>query len=757
MNASQKKNSKGKKYGKIFLGLFFCAVIAAGCGKDGTGSKGQTGGIAYVSETKEIDLRNIDSMLERDGSLYGIRNEYQDTTGEAVRSLVKIDVLTGSLETTPLSIWGGEESIAGFTWNEKGNFVFLTTLWQEEGPSYSLYEVSPEGKKLDGKALTSLIEEDQYLQSMTGDGLGNYYLMVSDQMGESLILVMDSQGTVQNTIKSTSYVDGLICGDSGSVYASVWEDTGLVLKKVNVAEGKMGEAIPLSNISMMGTLLTASGGPTGVLLGNDKGIFTCELETGQCNQILNWLDSGVNAYDMMQFGTTGEGAYWALNRNPDPDAGAGGEISEKLEFMVLNPVAADQLPKKEVLTYGTAYLGYEARAGIVRFNKTNPKYKIEVIEYMEGDWLKWEESLARMNAELAGNNCPDIIDLSGGVDFEQAVSKGIFADLSPYMEKSGTFQMEDYQENIFNIYSREGKLYGIVPRFVLSALVGSAEKLKNIERWNLEELLAFTKQYPDAKLLDGVSDLILWMLTSTNMDKYMDWETGKCFFDQKDFISVLEYANTFEKEIDYQNENRIGTHEGIQSGKYLMMNHYFYQVRDIQVMKGMFDGPVKIVGFPVDEGNGICVSPNLGMGMSQRSKNKEGVWEFMSYFLGDEYQNRTEGNFNYGLPVKKSAIDLFCNRAMEQLYTTDENGNRIEQTSSHGYDDLSVTIRAATKEEVDQFKDIINRADTMLSESTQMDKIIKEEVGGYFSGQKTVEEVVKIIQNRMQVYMNENR
>ena len=52
-------------------------------------------------------------------------------------------------------------------------------------------------------------------------------------------------------------------------------------------------------------------------------------------------------------------------------------------------------------------------------------------------------------------------------------------------------------------------------------------------------------------------------------------------------------------------------------------------------------------------------------------------------------------------------------------------------------------------------KDLFEKAEPVKASSYGIKNIIQEEVWGYFSGQKDVEDVASIIQNRVTIYLNE--
>ena len=67
-------------------------------------------------------------------------------------------------------------------------------------------------------------------------------------------------------------------------------------------------------------------------------------------------------------------------------------------------------------------------------------------------------------------------------------------------------------------------------------------------------------------------------------------------------------------------------------------------------------------------------------------------------------------------------------------------------------------IYAATQEDVDAVKAIIASAERLTSNSNEeLNKIITEETQAFFAGQKSAADTADVIQNRIQIYVNENR
>ena len=147
--------------------------------------------------------------------------------------------------------------------------------------------------------------------------------------------------------------------------------------------------------------------------------------------------------------------------------------------------------------------------------------------------------------------------------------------------------------------------------------------------------------------------------------------------------------------------------------------------------------------------------------MSSKSKYKDGVWEFLRTLIDQEYQDSLVNEYgNWGFPIRKASLDKQFELDMKPNYYEDEEGNQIEQPkTTWGWDDVSIEIMAATQEEIDTVKALITSAERIVSGNPdqQIINIITEEAESFFNGQKSAADVANIIQNRVQIYVNENR
>ena len=119
-------------------------------------------------------------------------------------------------------------------------------------------------------------------------------------------------------------------------------------------------------------------------------------------------------------------------------------------------------------------------------------------------------------------------------------------------------------------------------------------------------------------------------------------------------------------------------------------------------------------------------------------------------FLSDDFQTN-----QWNLPVTVSAFDQFMEAAITPEYYTDENGEQVESNYSTYIGDTEVEVKPVTQEQVDWFKDYVNNAEIGGDYDSDIYDILNEEAAAYFAGDKSADEVAKLIQNRVSIYLGE--
>lgn len=752
---------KNRKILTLLFMLMMLVFVLAGCrkgDKDAQEEETTQKEFVYVPEYQQIDFgissehMNINRIAVSGDDLFMMVSSWDEENGSSY-GLYKYNMLEGSMDKLPLEVgendWPGQMCIT-----LDGNIAVVVSsstyeLDENEEPiNYSsTMELrvlsSQDGAVVDSQDLTQLLgEEDPYVQYFGIDAKGNYYLYT----GEQNITVITPELQKLAEINTGDWINTLVTSKEGDVYVSTYGETGLELRKVDLESKSLGskvEGLP----GGYGNTNYFTGTSKSILYSSEK-VILLDIASGEQEELFGWLDVDVNNNYIQSAGELSDGRIWAVYEDY--------EIQDsKPELIIIKKEKPENVVAKEEITYGTVGLDWDVKRMIINFNKSNEKYRIVVKEYGSEDY---QTGIAQFNADLTSGNCPDLIGMNS-LNYTQYASKGIFEDLYPYMEKSG-LKKEDYLENVLSAYEMDGKLYSIISGFYVSTTMAKQSIVGDIQGWTLSEMLDFVEKNDPDNIFDrGARESIFYFCIYNNIDEFINWETGKCSFDGEDFIRVLEFAARYPsyEEMNF-NEEREGIYAQLQANRILLMQSSISSVQQYQMFKGMFGEKMAFVGYPDSERKGNMIqSTGAWIGMSAKSKHKDGAWEFISGLLSKEYQESTIDD--WGFPILKSALEKKFEEDMTPEYYEDENGEKVESCkTSWGYDDFDMEIFAATQEEIDEVRALIESAEK-ISENVneQLTNIITEESAAFFKGQKSAADTASVIQNRIQIYVNENK
>ena len=87
----------------------------------------------------------------------------------------------------------------------------------------------------------------------------------------------------------------------------------------------------------------------------------------------------------------------------------------------------------------------------------------------------------------------------------------------------------------------------------------------------------------------------------------------------------------------------------------------------------------------------------------------------------------------------------------------DENGEEQIVKDTYYIGNKEVEAAPPTEADIDTYIEFLKTADMLVNYNESITDIILEEAQSYFNGQKSADSVAKVIQSRVQIYVNENR
>lgn len=447
-----------------------------------------------------------------------------------------------------------------------------------------------------------------------------------------------------------------------------------------------------------------------LLLYDDRAVYGYRFDAQKSDsgsvgeELFIWMDSDINGYCVKNLYLLEDGRLCATVED---------WMNDDRVIVALKRTKAEQAPRREELVIVTVNGGSDLATMAVKFNRGNSRYHLTVKSY---------ESLTDLYNAILTKKPMDLIDLSG-INAQKLAARGLFEDLTPYVDQSELFERSDFVDGILDAYTFENTLVGIPAEFMIQTVVGSKAQLDNKAGLTLEELFSLADRYPGAKAFDGMAkEEMMQYLMMFNEDTFIDWDTGVCHFDSEEFKAVLEYVSQFPDDpVNGREESEV---------LFAVAELYPTMIRDY--MK-MFGEDAACIGFPTADGTGghLLISSDA-YAIASVSEHKESAWSFIEESLTQEKDNEFYAGFYISYPALKRILNERADAAIER--------------------------KELTKDDVNVVLDMLPDAMPFFSaQDDEIIKIISEEAFGYYSGQKGIDDVAGIIQNRAQLYVDENR
>lgn len=610
---------------------------------------------------------------------------------------------------------------------------------------YMLYKMSAQGDVLFSMELNALAQDRDYfyVNNITVDSGGKIYLTCDDTL-----FILDETGNPISSLQPGNWIESVVRTQSGEIILGYYGDNGIQYSILNQETGEIGDGIELPGSRFnYYTLLTGSG--YDLILNDQNVLYGYNLDSGETTEILNWIDSDINANNISNVAFLSDGTILCTGWD---------DLTGNSQMTALTKTPASEIQEKIVLTYATSYLNYYTRAAIINFNKTNGTYRVKVKDYSnyatEDDYMA---GYSQLNMDIISGNIPDIIDLSNQT-IENYANKGVLADLYTLMDSDSDISREDFVPGLLQAFETNGKLYSMITDFTIMTVLGLSSVVGDQPGWTFDQMMAAYEKMPEGAAIfsDMTKDWLLSYSLQLSLSQFIDSDTGKCSFNSDGFIKLLEFANSFPEEYDYtkyEDGSYVSDFVRMREGSLMLTQVYLYSFDAYQEHKGYYGDNFTYIGFPTENGNGASFNSNSYYGVSAKSANIEGAWQFIKYLVSDDYQTTAIWSF----PVTMSAFSKKAEDYMKPNTYINEDGEEVEYENIWNMDGIEIKMDPLTQEDIDALLAYISSVDQVYNYDNSMMEIITEETAAYFAGQKSASETANLIQNRVQTYISENR
>lgn len=363
----------------------------------------------------------------------------------------------------------------------------------------------------------------------------------------------------------------------------------------------------------------------------------------------------------------------------------------------------------------------------------------------ETDWTNQEGFYERIMAQMAVGQGPDLLFVHGE-DMDRLSTRGLLADLSDVLKEDTRSQLFS---GVMTAGIRDGKLAGL-PAAVSGVSMVTVDGNWPGDTWTLSEAVALWRQrrgqgawrfLPQRWSQEEMLEFLV--LSNMSDSPFIDWENGTCDFEDDLFRQVLEMIG--ERPVrEHTNLDLEGEYEVVQQvmdGVCLADVVYGGGISQYAHIMERYSGNACLVGFPAESGNGNMLTCYGFVVVNAQTEHWEEVVDFLRHMYSKEFQS---ANPQYLL--RKDVL-------REGMDSSD---------ASEGYETFTLTgVEVPLKKDgssyVDDYIAFMDncRAETRSTEG--IGNIIREEASGYFQNIQSLDNTARVIQNRVQLYLKENR
>lgn len=633
-----------------------------------------------------------------------------------------------------------------------GTLCCVLAEYGEEGDKTKYFFEEYNGSKFEEVMdLSSLIDSpDAYLSKVFYDDNGNLIVIFDT---EAIVLDKDNK-EIANVKPENGYFDCTGIDKDGNIllasttYDNENEQYDTIVKKFDIAQNKTTDEYPVDvSYLQSGDGISRGVGDYDFFYKTSAAIYGYKYSDKSATKIVDFSSSDINADNSYNLKVVGIDTFYSVTWNSD-------SVSSTIEKYI--KVDPSQVEDRVILTLASAYGNYTLKQAVTEYNKSQTKYKIKFVDYSEES-----DPASKISADIAAGDIPDMMDVAYGVgdmSLDQCIAKGLLEDLTPYIEKDEEISKEDFIPSMYEAMQHDGKIYSVSSSATIMTLLARKSEVGEEQGWTFQEMKDYVSSQPEsAKIFysDNKSDMLEDFMFGCSAD-FVNWDKGECYFDSQEFKDVLEMCNRGTNDEMNYDEEMPSTTEMIRNHDMLFVDGSI-AIDNLVVYKAMFEDDMVVKGFPNKDKKGSFFVFEDSVAISSQCEDKEAAWNFVRQFMTEDYQSKHYLS-TYGVPTREDVYEAYvqCYTCTEE--TQDKYGNDIyPNEGSYGMDGLDVECKPLTQEQVADYREVLDSASGVWSYDENIKTIVSEEAAAYFSGDKSIDDVCAVIQNRVTTYVNENK
>jgi len=387
-------------------------------------------------------------------------------------------------------------------------------------------------------------------------------------------------------------------------------------------------------------------------------------------------------------------------------------------------VSSEKSGKKTEITIGITTPDPDIDRFISGFNNDNENYQIIVSNYHDPD-STISEMQNNLKIDIVSGKAPDIILCDSSAFYYTLSSKGAFTDISE------VFSENKILPNIKKICTEDnGQIYRIPLGFCVNVGITKAENGSECcEIFSYDKMNEIIDNLDSGKMLSDNMMNAVYSTKESILCKFTDLKNLTCSFDSPEFPEALEFYSKI-KGMKYEYSEDSASYI---NGKTLVRYDTLSTANNIYHIKNDIFNGENITITPSEHAR-LTLNQSIALSVGISEESKKGALEFINYILSDE---NVDTQTPIWLPITESGLDISMNAEFTDY-------NKSEQ----------VRLK---DEDIEYLTDYIESVNHESFINYTVKNIFEEEAENYINGSCSAEECGEIIQQRVQLYLGEQK
>ena len=505
---------------------------------------------------------------------------------------------------------------------------------------------------------------------------------------------------------------------------------------------------------------------TGYVITDNTGIKKLDFDNKTVDEIFSYDNCNINRYDTRYLSIVSiEENRIVLSGAIHMTDSAGYDVLSQRIYMLDKQETNPHVGKKIITAATLTDFDYTFCEAVVDYNDRSSDYFIKldsqysmVEMYLNGDIRYYYDGFAtdglesqsqissRLAIDLMSGEGPDLI--IDGASYLQLYNSEYLMDLSSEIDTSSLFT------NVIESTKTDGKIYQLPLTVGINGIVANTSDISSGQfGFTFEQYSSFVSGPCNGEDPIGLSQTEYFITC-------LSYLNGECIIDDNvdygtnNFISLAAYVkdNVFDPVMTSDNE---ADYYSVFGSIDLNGGSYVNDISFADFIKDYYNEDIEhltILGIPSGDGRGPMLTVSSSVAVSAKTDNKEACIEFIRSLLSDEVQ-KDYGMLTGSIPVNVNAFETSAQEILSEINIEIERS--LAYASAYGYTDPTMPSSDIDSSVIDNFEEVIDSCSQVATLDPEIMIIVKEEMPAYFTDQKSIEEVISIINDRVTVFINE--